>query len=61
MFHYIIVIDCEEAVMPIRNRPAGRAVKKGTGPKVMALVKHRASRKPPGANPPKNKPSSDKR
>ena len=54
-----IMIDYEEVVMVTRNRPVGRAIKEGTGPKT-APPKAEVSRKPPGANLPKDKPHSDK-
>ena len=47
--------------MATRNRPIGRAFKKGTGPKTIPPFKPRAEGKPPGANPPKSKPSPAKR
>ena len=36
-------------------------IKKGTAPKNAPAKAQDGSRKPPGANPPKTKPSSDKR
>lgn len=46
--------------MVARNRPVGRAVKKGTGPKTVPPKVQDGSRKPPGANLPKDKPHFDK-